>query len=408
MKLFRLLKMAARSIVRNRMRSFLTMLGIIIGVGSVIAMLAVGQGAQASVESNIASLGTNLLIVMPGSFMSRGVSMGAATRSRLELRHAQAIAEKAPSVKAVSPVVNSRSQQVISGRNNWNTTITGVSETYLEIRDWEMESGAFFTERDRRSRAKVAVLGYTVANELFPDSEPVGARIRIGTIPFTVIGVLREKGQSAMGSDSDDVILAPMETVFYRMTRGRWIHTLLVSAESKDVMDQATDEIKQILRQENRIPESVDIDEHFTIRSQTQITEMAAAITGTFTMMLAAIAGVSLLVGGIGIMNIMLVSVTERTREIGIRIAVGARGVDIMLQFLVESMVMCMLGGLLGILTGWGISRLLGNLLGMDVLYNPLVAGIAFLFSGAVGVFFGFYPARKAATLDPIDALHYE
>ncbi|MGB3974818.1 MAG: ABC transporter permease [bacterium] len=408
MKLVRLLKMAARSIVRNRMRSFLTMLGIIIGVGSVIAMLAVGQGAQASVESNIASLGTNLLIVMPGSFMSHGVSMGAATRSRLELRHAQAIAEKAPSVKAVSPVVNSRGQQVISGRNNWNTTITGVSETYLEIRDWEMESGTFFTVRDRRSRAKVAVLGKTVAKELFPNSEPVGSRIRIGTIPFTVIGVLREKGQSAMGSDSDDVILAPMETVFYRMTQGRWIHTLLVSAESKDVMDQATDEIKQILRQENRIPDSVDIDDLFTIRSQTQITEMAAAVTGTFTMMLAAIAGVSLLVGGIGIMNIMLVSVTERTREIGIRIAVGARGVDIMLQFLVESMVMCMLGGLLGIFTGWGISRLLGNLIGMEVLYNPLVAGIAFLFSGAVGVFFGFYPARKAATLDPIDALHYE
>ena len=271
-----------------------------------------------------------------------------------------------------------------------------------------MESGVFFTQRDRRSRAKVAVLGSTVATELFPDTEPVGARIRIGTIPFTVIGVLREKGQSAMGSDSDDVILAPMETVFYRMTRGRWIHTLLVSAESKDVMEQATDEIKQILRQENRLPDSVDIDEHFTIRSQTQITEMAAAVTGTFTVMLAAIAGVSLLVGGIGIMNIMLVSVTERTREIGIRIAVGARSSDIMLQFLVESMVMCMLGGLLGVLTGWGISRLLGNLIGMNVMYNPLVAGVAFVFSGAVGVFFGFYPARKAATLDPIDALHYE
>lgn len=407
MKTMRLFKMAFRSIMRNRMRSFLTMLGIIIGVGSVIAMLAVGQGAQASVESNIASLGTNLLIVMPGSFMSRGVSQGAATRSRLELQHAQAIAERAPSVRAVSPVINSRSQ-VIAGRNNWNTSVTGVSESYLDIRDWELESGVFFTARDGRAKRKVAVLGKTVADELFPDSEPVGARIRIRNIPFTVIGVLRGKGQSAMGSDSDDVILAPAETVFYRMTAGRWIHSLLVSAESKDLMEQATEEIKQILRQENRLSASVDIDDLFTVRSQTEITEMASQVTGTFTMMLAAIAGVSLLVGGIGIMNIMLVSVTERTREIGIRIAVGARGGDIMLQFLVEAMVMCMVGGLLGVLTGWGISRLLGHLIGMSVLYNPVVAVTAFIFSGAVGVFFGFYPARKAATLDPIDALHYE
>ncbi len=407
MKSGRLLKMAFRSILRNRMRSFLTMLGIIIGVGSVIAMLAVGQGAQSSVESNIASLGTNLLIVMPGSFRTGGVSQGASTYNRLELTDAQAILEQAAAVEAVSAVVQSR-DQVVAGRNNWNTSVSGVSEQYLEIRDWELESGTFFTARDCRAKKKVAVLGKTVADELFPEMNPVGARIRIRNIPFTVVGVLKEKGQAAMGNDSDDVVLAPVDTVFYRMTAGRRINSLLVSAKSKELMDQAIDEIKEILRKEHRIPESVNTDDEFTIRSQTEITEMASEVTGTFTMMLAAIAGVSLLVGGIGIMNIMLVSVTERTREIGIRIAVGARSSDIMRQFLVESMVMCMIGGLLGVFTGWGIGQLIGKFMSVSIVFSPSVAAIAFIFSGAVGIFFGFYPARKAATLDPIDALHYE
>jgi putative ABC transport system permease protein len=407
MKWGRMLKMALKNIMRNRMRSFLTMLGIIIGVGSVIAMLSVGQGAQMSVENNIASLGTNLLIVMPGSFRGGGVNRGASSYNRLELSDAEAILEKAEHVAAVSAVVQTR-DQIIAGRNNWNSTITGVSDQYLEIRDWELESGLFFTEKDSRYKKKVAVLGKTVADQLFPEIDPIGSRIRVRNVPFTVIGVLKEKGQGAMGNDSDDVVLAPVETVFYRLTNGRRINSLLVSAQSEQMMDAATEEIKMILRHEHRIPDDVDTDDEFTVRSQTEISDMASEVTGTFTMLLAAIAGVSLLVGGIGIMNIMLVSVTERTREIGIRMAVGARKSDIMLQFLVESMVMSMVGGLLGILTGWVIGRSIGNLMELTILYSPLVAMIAFFFSGGVGIFFGFYPARKAASLDPIDALHYE
>ena len=407
MKWGRMLKMALESILRNRMRSFLTMLGIIIGVGSVIAMLSVGQGAQMSVENNIASLGTNLLIVMPGSYGGGGVNRGASSYNRLELSDAEAIAEKAEHVAAVSAVVQTR-DQIIAGRNNWNSTVTGVSDQYLDIRDWDLESGTFFTAKDSRHKKKVAVLGQTVVDQLFPDVDPIGSRIRIRNVPFTVIGVLKEKGQGAMGNDSDDVVLAPVETVFYRLTDGRRINSLLVSALSEEDMETATDEIKEILRQEHRPADDVDTDDEFTIRSQTEISDMASEVTGTFTLLLSAIAGVSLLVGGIGIMNIMLVSVTERTREIGIRMAIGARKSDILLQFLVESMVMSMVGGVMGIVFGWSTGRVIGNAMGMTTYFSPAVAVMAFLFSGCVGIFFGFYPSRKAAALDPIDALHYE
>jgi len=383
------------------------MLGIIIGVGSVIAMLSIGQGAQVSVEKNIASLGTNLLIVMPGSFGGHGVNRGASSFNRLELTDAEAIRDRAQNVAAVSPIVQTR-DQIIAGRNNWNTSITGVSPQYLEIRNWELESGTFFTDRDCRFRKKVAVLGKTVADQLFPGQDPIGSRIRIRNVPFTVIGVLKEKGQAAMGNDADDVVLAPAETVYYRLTDGRRIHSLLVSAQSEDTMEAATAEIKAILRQEHRLADDVDTDDEFTVRSQTEISDMASEVTGTFTIMLSAIAGVSLLVGGIGIMNIMLVSVTERTREIGIRMAVGARKADILWQFLVEAMVMSMVGGFMGVFIGWLAGRLIGETMGLTTYFNPGIAVTAFLFSGCVGMFFGFYPSRKASALDPIDALHYE
>jgi len=405
MKWRKLIKVALLSIARNKMRSLLTMLGIIIGVGSVITLMALGEGSQRDIEEQVTSLGTNLLMIRPGSSQVGGARGGSGTLDTLSLDDVARLRQDATLLSGVSPEIRITSQ-VIAGNSNWNTTVTGVFPEYAEIRNYQIASGSLFDERDVRTRAKVAVLGRTVAKELFPGQDPVGAAIRIRNVPFKVIGVLQPKGQSAFGSDQDDLILAPSSTVLYRLGDGKTIRSIVASAVSQEQMDAAKEEITALLREEHRLaPGALD---DFNIRDQTEITQMATRVTGTLTLLLSAIAGVSLLVGGIGIMNIMLVSVTERTREIGIRLAIGARPVDVLAQFLIEAAFLSLCGGLIGIVGGLGAAWGVGSLLRISVVVNPALILVAALFTGAVGIFFGFYPARKAARLNPIDALRYE
>jgi putative ABC transport system permease protein len=405
MKWQKLIVVAWRSISRNRLRSLLTMLGIIIGVGSVIALVALGEGSQADITADIASMGTNLIIVVPESLDSRGVRGGAGTSTSLSLDDAEAIRLGAPAVSNVSAMVR-LSEQVVAGSNNWNTSVQGVSETFPSIRNYEVVQGTYFTERDVKTKAKVAVLGQTVVDELFGGRDPIGQRIRIRKTPFQVIGVLGEKGQNGMGDDQDDVIQIPMTTALYRLSDGKTVRSLLVSAVTSERINEAKGEIAAVLRREHRLRNGQTDD--FNLRDQSEITSMASQVTGTMTLLLSAIAGVSLLVGGIGIMNIMLVSVTERTREIGIRLAVGARGGDILSQFLIEAVILCLCGGVIGILGGIGIAFGLGQAMGITAVVNPWMILISVCFTLAVGVFFGFYPARKAANLNPIEALRHE
>jgi putative ABC transport system permease protein len=399
-----LLKVAFKSILRNRMRSMLTSLGIIIGVSAVIVMVAIGEGSQSRIEEQIASLGTNIVVIFPGATRTHGVSQGAGSVNRLTLDDVEAL-EEASLLAAVSPVVMAR-QQVVGGGNNWNTSITGVSPDYRVIRAWEVEDGEFFTERDVFSKAKVAVIGQTVSEELFPDQDPIGARIQVGNIPFKVIGVMEEKGQNPMGRDEDDVILAPSTTVLYRLRGGRYIDMINASAVSAERIPDAEKEITEILRRAHRLNPAEDDD--FRVRNQAEITEAATETSRILTLLLGSIAGVSLVVGGIGIMNIMLVSVTERTREIGIRMSIGARGSDILTQFLAEAVALSLFGGLVGIVLAIIISATLNDLTDLVTTINPTIVGLAFSVSAIVGVFFGLYPARKAAGLNPIDALRYE
>jgi putative ABC transport system permease protein len=405
MKWRMLLKVALKSIARNKMRSLLTMLGIIIGVGAVITLVALGQGSQRDIEGQVASLGTNLMIIMPGSSHFGGVQGGAGSLGTLELSDVTALRRNTTQLAAVSPEVRVQSQ-VVAGANNWNTSIIGGDPDYLAIRNYQVASGRTFSERELTGRAKVALLGPTVADQLFPGEDPVGARIRIRNAPFQVIGVLASKGQSAMGSDQDDVILAPTTTVLYRLGDGKTLRAIVASAASAEQMEAAKADASAVLREAHRLPAGSEDDFH--LRDQTEINQMATRVTGTLTLLLSAIAGVSLLVGGIGIMNIMLVSVTERTREIGIRLAIGARPRDVLAQFLVEAATLSLCGGVIGIAGGIAGAALGGQLLGISLVIDPTIIIVAVLFTGAVGIFFGFYPARKAANLNPIDALRYE
>ncbi len=405
MKWSKWIVVALRSIARNRLRSLLTMLGIIIGVGSVIALVALGEGSQADITGNIAAMGTNLIIVVPESTNSHGVRGGAGTSSSLSLADVEVIRKEAKAVSYVSAEVR-LSEQVVAGNSNWNTTVQGVDKDFLLIRNYQLAKGVFFGEREVSAKSKVAVLGQTVAKELFADQDPIGQRIRVRKTPFQVIGVLAEKGQNAMGNNQDDIILMPSTTALYRLSDGKTVRGLLASAISAEKVTEAKQQISAALRKAHRLRDAEKDD--FDLRDQSEISSMASQVTGTMTLLLSAIAGVSLLVGGIGIMNIMLVSVTERTREIGIRLAVGARGGDILCQFLIEAVVLCLCGGLIGILSGLGIAFGLGQIMDISVSVNPLMIVVSVGFTLAVGVFFGFYPARKAANLNPIEALRHE
>jgi len=397
--------MALGSIRKNTMRTMLTMLGIVIGVGAVIIMVAVGHGAQSQIESQIQNLGTNLIVITPGSSTAGGASQGAQTFNRLSVADADKIRSESTLLSGVSPVVVTRAQ-VITNTGNWRTEVDGVSPDYAAIRDWNVTSGAFFTNDDVSASRKVALLGNTIVKNLFPDSDPVGAEIRIGDVPFTVIGVLAPKGQTSSGQDQDDVVLMPYTTAQDRLSGRTFLAQILASAQSPNDMAAAEDEVRGIMRDSHGLLNGGADD--FTVRDQTAIAQAATSTTSVMTGLLAAIASISLVVGGIGIMNIMLVSVTERTREIGVRMAVGARGSDVLTQFLVESVVMSVLGGLIGLVAGYGGSVILGRVMGWST-STPLIAVAAAVgFSAAVGVFFGYYPARKAAALDPIQALRYE
>ncbi len=405
MRYFVILRVAFRALRRNKMRTSLTMLGIIIGVGAVIAMVGIGNGAKAQVKQRIAALGQNVIQVYSGSITRGGVHSGFGGAGTLTVEDAQAMEREVPGVAAVSPEVRSGGQ-VMAGNNNWSTSLMGEGVDYFSIRQWELADGSPFTEADVRSAAKVCILGKTAADNLFPDEDPVGKTVRIRNVPVKVLGVLKSKGASMYGSDQDDVIIMPYTTAMKRFAGVTTLRSINVQASTADEIADVQNGIGELLRQRHRIQSGRDDD--FILRNQQEIAETQTAAMDTMTALLAGVAIISLIVGGIGIMNIMLVSVTERTREIGIRMAIGARGHDILLQFLIEAVALSSTGGLLGILLGIGGAKLITMLKQWPTLISADSIIIAFAFSAAVGVFFGFYPARKASQLDPIDALRYE
>jgi putative ABC transport system permease protein len=399
------LLISLRALRRNKMRSILTALGIIIGVASVVAMVAVGNGAQARITSQVSALGQNLLSVFAGSRKSGGVNSGLGSASALTLADADAIGREVTDVVAISPEATTTAQAIASGRN-WSTTVAGESPDYLKIRDWKLASGSMFTDREVRSAAKVAVIGSKTANELFGPLNPVGQTVRVGNIPFVIIGLLESKGAGMGGQNQDDRIIIPYTTAMKRITGEKYLRSINVQIGSADRMEIAQEQITSLLRQRHRLATGRDND--FNIFNQKEIADTVNSISKIIILLLGSIAGISLVVGGIGIMNIMLVSVTERTREIGIRIAVGAQPGDIKLQFLIEAITLSLLGGLIGVLLGIGASKLVEFFADFKAIVSTGSIILAFGVSFAIGVFFGFYPARKAARLDPIEALRYE
>ena len=398
-------KISLIALNRNKMRSFLTALGIIIGVGAVIAMVSIGQGAKVEVEQRFNEMGTNLLFVRPGSMSFRGVHGGGGSYTTMKESDAKAILENCDAVQYVSSNVNTRAQ-VVFGNKNWNTSIYGVGDNYPEIRNWDVEYGLFFDENQVRTGQKVCVLGSEVTENLFEGADPIGQIIRLNKIPFRVLGILEEKGEAGGFGSRDDMIAVPYTTAKSRLLNIDYIQSIDVSAISAERTDEATKQIEELLRLRHKIAPGSEDD--FNVRNMADIAEGASEATQILTILLGGIASISLLVGGIGIMNIMLVSVTERIREIGIRMSVGAREIDILLQFLTEAVVLSVLGGALGICLGLGSSSLISKLAGMKTLVSIGSIALAFFFAGSVGVFFGFYPARKASRLDPIEALRYE
>ena len=401
-----LLKIALRALANNKLRGFLTMLGIIIGVASVITMLAIGQGSKRSIQAQISEMGSNMIMIQPGADMRGGVRQDASAMETLKLQDYEDIVNETRYVSATSPSVNS-SGQAIYGANNAPTTVYGISPDYMEIRRYEVEDGDMFSDQDVQTAAKVCVIGKTLVDNLFPGGEnPVGRVIRFQKLPFRVVGVLKSKGYNSMGMDQDDLILAPYTTIQKKILAITHLQGITCSALKEEYTDQAIDEISEILRRNHRLRETDDDD--FTIRSMQELSTMLTSTTDIMTTLLAAVAGISLLVGGIGIMNIMYVSVTERTREIGLRMSIGAKGMDILAQFLIESILISVTGGLIGVLFGVGAALIVNVVAHFPIYIQPWSVLLSFVVCTVTGVFFGWYPAKKAAQLDPIEAIRYE
>lgn len=406
MNLTNLFKIALRALANNKMRGFLTMLGIIIGVASVITMLAIGQGSKKSIQAEISEMGSNMIMIQPGGDIRGGVRQEASSMETLKLQDYQNIVDETRYVAAVSPSVNS-SGQVIYGANNAPTTIYGISPDYMEIRRYKVEDGEMFTEQDIAVAAKVCVVGKTVVDNLFPGGEnPVGKVIRFQKLPFKIVGVLESKGYNSMGMDQDDLILAPYTTIQKKVLAITHLQGITCSALKEEYTEQAIDEISEILRRNHKLKAGEEDD--FTIRSQQELSSMLTSTTDMMTVLLAAVAGISLLVGGIGIMNIMYVSVTERTREIGLRMSIGAKGIDILSQFLIESILISVTGGLIGVIFGVGSAIVVNQVAHFPIYIQPWSVLLSFIVCTATGIFFGWYPAKKAAQLDPIEAIRYE
>jgi putative ABC transport system permease protein len=408
MKLFNLIRIALRALQRNKLRAFLTMLGIIIGVGAVIAMVAIGQGSKQSIQDQLSSMGSNMIIIRPNSNQTPGggARLDASTVQSLTLDDIKAIQSQAQYVNAISPAVQARGQ-VINGALNWPTTIQGVSPDFLTIRNWPLKEGVSFDEQQVKAAAKVCLVGQTIVDNIFNVGEdPIGKIIRFNKIPIKIIGVLEKKGENAFGQDQDDIILAPYTTVQKRMLAINYIQTIYASAINSESSEPATEELSQILRTSHRLT-SNDQDD-FTIRTQAELISTLSSTSQLLTILLAAIAGISLLVGGIGIMNIMYVSVTERTKEIGLRMSIGAKGGDILMQFLIEAIVISITGGILGVILGLLASKLINVFLSWPTLVSESSIILSFVVCAITGIFFGYYPAQKASRLDPIEALRYE
>ena len=401
-----LFKIALRALANNKLRAFLTMLGIIIGVASVITMLAIGQGSKKSIQAQISEMGSNIIMIHPGGERRGGVRMDPSEMQTLKLADYESLRDETNFLAAVSPNVSS-SGQLIAGNNNYPSSISGVGTEYLEIRQLSVEQGEMFTEADIQVSAKVCVIGQTIVDNLFPDGQdPLGKVIRFNQVPFRVVGILKSKGYNSMGQDQDDIVLAPYITVMKRLLAQTYLEGVFASALSEDMTDYATDEITTILRRNHKL--QADDEDDFTIRSQQELSSMLNSTTDLMTTLLACIAGISLVVGGIGIMNIMYVSVTERTREIGLRMSVGARGIDILAQFLIEAILISITGGLIGVVIGCGASFVVKNVAHWPIYIQAWSVFLSFAVCTVTGVFFGWYPAKKAAQLDPIEAIRYE